>query len=153
MKRLLLIIALLLAPVAALAQTPAATTNGAVTITTGGTFQTVLSALSSSGSRHSLTIQNNNTNGDNCWIYVGSGTATAGSGTYTGAMKSAFGLDSASMTAILNAGTKATTANPWSISGNVYIGNRSAGDRSCNCVLQKFAFGTIKGQYDNLTAP
>lgn len=49
------------------------TTNSSVTITTGNSFQTVLAA---STSRRSLTIQNNNTNTDNCWVFIGSGTAT-----------------------------------------------------------------------------
>jgi hypothetical protein len=58
------------------AQTPAATTNGSVTITAGNTFQSVLSALTFSSTtpqtgRRSLTIQNNNTNGDNCWVFPG----------------------------------------------------------------------------------
>ncbi len=48
---------------------PAATTNRSVTITTGNTFQQVLAA----GSRRSLTIENNNTNSDNCWITVDGG--------------------------------------------------------------------------------
>ena len=47
---------------------------GSTTIATGNTFQSVLTA---SASRKSLHIQNNNTNGDNCWVYVGAnGSAT-----------------------------------------------------------------------------
>ena len=49
----------------------APTTNGSVTITTGNTFQTVLTAAT----RRSLTVQNNNT-ADNCWLFIGSGTAS-----------------------------------------------------------------------------
>lgn len=49
------------------------TTNGSVTIATGNTFQTILNA---SRNRRSITIQNNNTNGDNCWLFIGSGSAT-----------------------------------------------------------------------------
>lgn len=49
------------------------TTNSSVTITTGNTFQTVLTA---STTRHALTIQNNNTTTDNCWIFIGAGSAT-----------------------------------------------------------------------------
>src|SRR5690242_10619671 len=48
------------------------TLNGSSTITAGNTFQTILTANSK---RRSLTIQNNNTNGDNCWLFIGSGTA------------------------------------------------------------------------------
>ena len=51
------------------AVTSAPTTNASASITTGGTFQLLLAAKA----RHSLTVQNNNTNGDNCRIYVGSG--------------------------------------------------------------------------------
>lgn len=54
----------------------AATTNGSVTIAAGNTFQTVLSALTPPALRRSLTIQNNNANTDNCWLYVGSGSPT-----------------------------------------------------------------------------
>lgn len=66
--------ALFLVP--ARAQTPAATTNGSITIATGNTFQQVLAALTFSSTavttaRHSLTIENNNTNGDNCWLFIG----------------------------------------------------------------------------------
>lgn len=64
------------------AQTPAATTNGSVAITAGNTFQSVLPALTFSSTapvtgRRSLTIQNNNTNGDNCWIEFGVGVTAA----------------------------------------------------------------------------
>jgi len=48
------------------------TTNRATTITSGGTFQNVLSAATN---RASLSIENNNAS-DSCWIYVGSGSAT-----------------------------------------------------------------------------
>lgn len=61
------------------AQTNAATTNGSVTIAAGNTFQQVLAALGALPAvpRHSLTIQNNNTNGDNCWLFIGpTGSAT-----------------------------------------------------------------------------
>lgn len=64
-------------PVPAEAQiTNAATTNGSVAITAGNTFQSVLAVMTVSSTtpqtgRRSLTIQNNNTNGDNCWVFVG----------------------------------------------------------------------------------
>jgi len=59
------------------AQTPAATTNGSVTIATGSTFQTILAVLAAGNTqRRSVTIQNNNTNGDNCWLFIGGGSAT-----------------------------------------------------------------------------
>lgn len=53
---------------------PAATTNRSVTITLGNTFQTILSAQE----RISLTIQNNLTTTDNCWIFIGTAVATKG---------------------------------------------------------------------------
>ena len=66
---------------AALAQTPVdvPTVNHSVAITTGNTYQTVLAATSSSTdyNRKSVTIQNNNTNSDNCWIEI-SGLISAG---------------------------------------------------------------------------
>jgi hypothetical protein len=59
---------------AAFAQTPPASTNKAVTIGTGNKFQQV---LASSGTElRMLCIINNNTNGDGCWIFVGSGGAS-----------------------------------------------------------------------------
>lgn len=57
--------------------TPAATVNGSVAIAAGNTFQSALAALGSPPAlRRSLTIQNNNTNGDNCWLFIGA-TASA----------------------------------------------------------------------------
>lgn len=48
------------------------TVNSSVVITTGNTFQTVLAAIAiRSNARRSLTIQNNNTTTDNCWLYLG----------------------------------------------------------------------------------
>ena len=42
------------------------------TITTGNTFQSALaSIIGTSSARLSLTVQNNNTNTDNCWVYPG----------------------------------------------------------------------------------
>jgi hypothetical protein len=57
--------------------TPLATTNRSVTITLGSTFQTILTGGSQ---RRSVTIENNNTNTDNCWLFVGSASATTGTG-------------------------------------------------------------------------
>jgi hypothetical protein len=50
------------------------TTNAAVVITTGGTFQSVLAA---SATRASLTVENNNAT-DSCWVYVGATGQTEG---------------------------------------------------------------------------
>jgi len=79
MKRLLFALACLVGlSGAASAQAPQmrATVNGSVTIATGNTFQQVLAAATAATRRNSLTIQNNNTNGDNCWLFIGSGAAT-----------------------------------------------------------------------------
>jgi hypothetical protein len=49
-----------------------ATVNSSVTITTGGTFQQVLaSVIGTQTQRQALTIQNNNTNSDNCRVFLG----------------------------------------------------------------------------------
>lgn len=54
------------------------TVNGSVTITAGNTFQTVLTSnLGTNTQRQSLTIQNNNTNTDGCWITFGKGITQA----------------------------------------------------------------------------
>jgi hypothetical protein len=68
-----LAIALLLGS-AAFAQTRAAATNTVVTIDIGNKFQQVLA--SSGTERRMLRISNNNTNGDSCWVFVGSGAAS-----------------------------------------------------------------------------
>lgn len=48
------------------------TINGSITITTGGTFQQILPSIAgTSTQRQALTIQNNNTNGDNCLVIFG----------------------------------------------------------------------------------
>ena len=70
----LLCVAALATP--ARAQTVAQTTNKSVTITTGNTFQAVLSAVTLTAARRSLTIQNNNAT-DSCWVTFGVG-ITAG---------------------------------------------------------------------------
>ncbi len=85
-------IALLLSTCAALAQGQVvrgqaqrlATTNSSVSITTGNTFQTITLPTPSNGLQ-SLTIQNNNTNGDNCWVFIGSAAPTAAASIILGA--------------------------------------------------------------------
>jgi hypothetical protein len=76
MKRLAaLLLAVCLGVAPAAAQTVAQTTNGSVTITTGNTFQTALSAVTNNNQRRSLTIANNNAT-DSCWLFIGAGSAT-----------------------------------------------------------------------------
>jgi|HubBroStandDraft_2_1064218.scaffolds.fasta_scaffold00132_10 hypothetical protein len=52
------------------------TVNTPTTITTANTFQQILpSILGTTTQRQALTIENNNAS-DNCWLFIGSGTAT-----------------------------------------------------------------------------
>lgn len=43
-----------------------------VTIATGNKFQQIVPSNNTGEDRRALTIQNNASNGDNCWVYVGS---------------------------------------------------------------------------------
>lgn len=80
---------ILLPSIGAVAQTPntgtavsgtainRATKNVSVVITTGSTFQTVLTSIFGTGiQRQALTIENNNAT-DNCSLFIGAGSATA----------------------------------------------------------------------------
>lgn len=54
-----------------------ATLNSSVTIGAGNTFQQALASnLGTTTQRQALTIQNNNTSTDNCWVFLGA-TASA----------------------------------------------------------------------------
>jgi hypothetical protein len=55
------------------AQSPRTTQNMSVAITLGATFQTILTTAQV---RIQITIQNNNTTTDNCWVHIGPGTPT-----------------------------------------------------------------------------
>lgn len=77
MKRIVLALLAFLLAGPAFAQTNAATTNIPVTIATGNTFQQIIAVLAAPPAiRRSLTIENNNTNTDNCWVFIGA-TASA----------------------------------------------------------------------------
>jgi hypothetical protein len=54
-------------------QTPAPQTGAGnlVTIAAGNKFQQIVPSNNTGTDRHALTIQNNASNGDNCWVYVG----------------------------------------------------------------------------------
>lgn len=52
------------------------TTNSSAAIATGNTFQTLLAAVTNSLNRRSLTVVNNNTNTDSCWLFIGAAAAT-----------------------------------------------------------------------------
>lgn len=58
----------------------AATQSAYGTIAAGGTFQAMPGNLAigvhTAAARRSLTVQNNNTTTDNCYLYIGTGTAT-----------------------------------------------------------------------------
>jgi hypothetical protein len=56
-------------------QTPAST-RILVTIVIGNKFQEVLPENNTARDRRALIIENKNNNGDNCWVFVGSGRAT-----------------------------------------------------------------------------
>jgi hypothetical protein len=59
-------------------QTPAPQpeSGNLVTIATGNKFQQIVPSNSTGTDRRALTIQNNASNGDNCWVYVGSDKAS-----------------------------------------------------------------------------
>jgi hypothetical protein len=53
------------------------TLNSSVTVTTGNTFQQALASnITGAKERQALTVQNNNTSTDNCWVFLGT-TASA----------------------------------------------------------------------------
>lgn len=56
---------------------PKSSTNNSITIDTGNTFKQILPDLAPGVSRQSLTIENNNTNNDLCWINVTGDTSPA----------------------------------------------------------------------------
>lgn len=70
-----LTIACLLSSSPVLAQQPLPTKN-LVTIVTGNKFQEILPESDTGKDRRALTITNNNTNGDACWVFVGTGHAS-----------------------------------------------------------------------------
>lgn len=90
-------------------------------------------------------------------VQLGSGannaTATiGGAGVYAGPVKSAFGFDTTSMTAVANSGTKVTNANTYgSASTPIIVGNRGDGARALNGFMQRLTIGPTKGQFDGLT--
>lgn len=69
MKQLALALVALICATGALAQTVGQTSNSSVIIGLTSTyFRVILSAVTGLDQRRSLTIQNNNINGDRCWI-------------------------------------------------------------------------------------
>jgi hypothetical protein len=74
------LVIVLLLRATAFAQPPPAPADTVVTIATGNKFQQILAA--SETQRRMLRISNNNTNGDGCWVFVGSSRASK-EGSYT----------------------------------------------------------------------
>ena len=136
MKRFALAFALLLGFTAAAAAqvTNAATTNGSVKITTGLTYQVIQAAVntsSTSGSvRHSLTIENNNTNGDVCYLFIGGTQITAGTTTASTSITVGGVSMTAAQASILLAGGGGSFARyfPYVPSDAIYGTCASAGD-------------------------
>lgn len=58
------------------AQQQSAPTQTAVTIVIGNKFQQILPENDTGKDRRSLIIHNSNTNGDRCWVFVGTGRAS-----------------------------------------------------------------------------
>lgn len=83
--------------------------------------------------------------------------ATLGSGTSSGTVKAAFGLDNASMTSIANGGTKGTNSTSvWAtnaVGATPFLGASNTGGRSLNGYLQRASFAIPKGLFDNRTSP
>ncbi len=71
-----LAIVYLLSPLPIFAQQPPASIKTSVTIVTGNKFQIILPENDTGKDRRALVIDNNNTNGDSCWIFVGTGRAS-----------------------------------------------------------------------------
>jgi hypothetical protein len=79
--------------------------------------------------------------------------ATIGnSGTRTGLVKSAFGMDSTSYTAVANGGTKATQASAYANqTGTVDIGSFGGSSQFMNGYLPRLTFSPVKGAFDAMT--
>jgi hypothetical protein len=71
-----LAIVYLLSPSPIFAQQPPASTKISVTIVTGNKFQEILPQNDPGKDRRTLIIDNNNTNSDSCWVFVGTGRAS-----------------------------------------------------------------------------
>ena len=66
----------LLSPSPIFAQQPPAATETLVTIVTENKFQKLLPENTTGKDRRALIIKNTNTNGDTCWVFVGTGRAS-----------------------------------------------------------------------------
>jgi hypothetical protein len=120
MRLLAVICAVFLTVLPATAQvTPAATTNNSVKITTGATFQSILTAIPAPPTpRRSLTIENNNINGDNCWINV-DGSVVAGNTSSSTVTINSVAMSAATVSMLLAQGGSYARYFPYIPSGPV----------------------------------
>ena len=82
-------------------------------------------------------------NGTNCDTTIG------GSGTIASLVKSAFGYDTTSFTAVANGGSKTPISQAFgAIVAPIYFGNSLAGNRALNGTAISMYVGAIKGMYD-----
>lgn len=110
----------------------APTTNGSVKITTGNTFQALLAAVpivgGQPGTRHSLTIQNNNAS-DACYLIVGTNQVTPATTT----LSTSITINGATVTAqqaaiVLTAGIPYQRYFPYVPSDAIYVTCATTGD-------------------------
>lgn len=111
-------------------------TNGSVSITTGLTYQSLLPINvagpgSGPGTRHSLTIQNNNTNTDNCWLLFGSNVTVISGATTTSSTSVVTGnpsLTAGKASILLAPGGSYQRYFPYVPSDGLYVTCVTAGD-------------------------
>jgi hypothetical protein len=81
-------------------------------------------------------------------------TATLGSGTISGIVKSASSMGASGVSIIANGGAKATDPTNWSNTGIVYEGNQATGVRALNGIARWLAFFDVDPTtYTGLTTP
>lgn len=119
---ILLAIAVML-PRAEAQTTPASTTNSSVSIATGLTFQQVLAP----GVRRALTVQNNNTGSDNCWVLIGAPFAAGDTTTTTRTVAGAT-LAAAKAAILLVPGGSYTRYQPYIPSDQILATCATSGD-------------------------
>lgn len=102
-------------PDAALAQSAIPALNRSISVTTGNTYQAIDAV---NESRRSVTIQNNNTNTDNCWINV-DGKVAAGNTTATSVTNVNGTITAAKASILLQPGQAYTRYYPYVPSGAI----------------------------------
>lgn len=114
----------LLASLPAQAQSAIPTTNLSVSVGTGLTYQSI---QGTSAGRRSLTIQNNNTNTDNCWINV-DGNVVAGNATSSSVTVNGASITAAKASVLLQPGEAYTRYYPFIPKGPIVGTCASSGD-------------------------